>query len=200
MPSRTAVSTGAAMPRRITLCALATALIATAAMTPLTVRAADPVLMFLLGFARNLLESHAMRPRAPEAPPPVPDTYPGTTVEPALLQRLIDDCFLYLSERQRREIFASLHESLMNPKNAAMRAPMIEYFATRALSVRAMQLRLAQLTDRDKRVLVNEFSKETQGLADDERTQLAGLLRDGLLPVPSDLGAMLLASLDDKPR
>ena len=188
------------MPRRLVLPGLTALTIAAAAAMPAPARAADPVLMFLLSFARDMIEQHAARRN--DAPPVIviPDTYPGTTVEPALVRRLIDDCFIYLSERQREEVFAALHEALMDPRNAAVRAPMIEHFASRALAVRAMQLRLAQLTERDKRVLATEFRAETKSLDDEERTLLAGLLRQGLLPVPADLGAMLLATIDDRLR
>lgn len=191
------------MSRRLVqraLPALTAAAIAAATAMPAPARAADPVLMFLLSFARDLIEQHAAKRN--DAPPVivVPDTYPGTTVEPALVRRLIDDCFIYLSESQRQEIFTALHEALMDPRNAAVRAPMIEHFASRALAARAMQLRLAQFTDRDKQVLASEFRAEAQSLDDEERSMLVGLLRQGLLPVPADINAMLLASIDERLR
>ena len=113
---------------------------------------ADPVLMFLLSMARQLIEDRVDNP--PRAPfTPLPDAalaYPGTTVEPDQLRRLIDDSFLYLGESQRREIFESLHAALSDPKNAAMRGSMIDYFVNRALTVREAQRRLALLSQREK--------------------------------------------------
>lgn len=161
--------------------------------------AADPILMFLLSVAREMVESHAARTRAAPAPELVPDmerVYPGTAVEPEHLRRLIDDSFLYLTEAQRKEIFDALHEALMDPKNAAVRGTMIHYFAEKALTVRAAQLKLSQLSSRDKERLAAEFRKEVGSLSDEDQTQLGELLRSGLLPVPSDLNQLLLAAFD----
>ena len=50
-----------------------------------TPAAADPILMFLLGIAREMIIEHANRPRLPAAPEYVPDmerVYKGTIVEP----------------------------------------------------------------------------------------------------------------------
>ena len=165
-----------------------------------TPAAADPILMFLLSVAREMVEAHAARTRAaPAAPELVPDmerVYPGTAVEPEHLRRLIDDSFLYLDADQRKEIFGSMHEALSNPKNAAVRGAMLNYFAERALAVRAAQLQLSQLSARDKERLAAEFRKEISSLSDEDQTQLGELLRSGLLPVPSDLNQMLLATFD----
>lgn len=159
---------------------------------------ADPILMFLLGMAREMIEAHASR-AAVRSDAPMPDmarVYPGTAVEPDHLRRLIDDSFLYLSGEQRREIFDALHAALSNPKNAAVRGAMIEYFAQKALTVRAAQIRLSQLSWREKELLAAEFRKEIAPLSDEEKTHLGELLRQGLLPVPSDLNQLLLAAFD----
>jgi hypothetical protein len=159
-------------------------------------RAADPILMFLLSVARemvtNAITSHLAQPRVPE--PAV--TYPGTAVEPAHLRRLIDECFFYLSSAQRAEIFESLNAELLKPKNAAVRGPMIEYFADRALQVRAAQMRIAQLSYREKQQLAEEFRRETAAIPGEERARLQEVLERGLLPVPSDLNQLLLAALE----
>jgi hypothetical protein len=185
--------------RGIVFAAIAAAL-GCGALAPRRAAAADPIMMFLMSLARDLIEQHAVRRHTmPPSPEPIPETYPGTLVEPKLLRRLIDDSFLYLSEPQRHEIFMALHETLMDPKNAALRASLIEYFASRALSVRALQLRLAQLGSRDKEQLALEFRKEVSELSAQERTQIAQLLRQGMLPVPPDLGALLLAEVQSAP-
>ena len=187
---------GGGLRRSVLLCSIA-AVIGCGALAPRTAAAADPILMFILSFARDMIEQHAARQAALPAPlPPIPEVYPGTLVEPKLVRRLIDDSFIYLSERQRVEIFDALHRTLMDPKNAVMRASLIEYFASRALAVRAVQLRLAQLSSRDKEQLAFEFRKEIADLPGEDRTQLAALLRQGLLPVPADLSALLLAAAE----
>jgi hypothetical protein len=154
--------------------------------------------MLLLGVARDMIESHASKRDIP-APAYVPDlakVYQGTTVEPDHLRRLIDDSFPYLSDAQRKEIFASLNEALADPKNAAMRATLIQYFIERALTVRAAQMKLAEMSWREKQQLAGEFRKEIATLSDEDRAQLGELLRSGMLPVPTDLNQLLLAAFE----
>ena len=163
-----------------------------------TPAAADPLLMLLLGVARDMIESHASKRDIP-APAYVPDlakVYQGTTVEPDHLRRLINDSFPYLSDAQRKEIFASLNEALADPKNAAMRATLIQYFIERALTVRAAQMKLAEMSWREKQQLAGEFRKEIATLSDEDRAQLGELLRSGMLPVPTDLNQLLLAAFE----
>jgi hypothetical protein len=160
---------------------------------------ADPILMFLIGVAREMVISHGTGSRAdrPEAPlPDVTKVYPGTSVEPEHLRRLIDDSFLYLSDGQRREIFDALHAALLNPRNAAVRGAMIEYFAEKALTIRAAQLKLARMPWQDKQRMAEEFKADIAGLSAEDQAQLGDLLRSGLLPVPNDLNQLLLAAFD----
>jgi len=159
--------------------------------------------MFLLGIARDMVLNHAqMRdsyPRVPEQPmPDFAQVYPGTSVEPDVLRRLIDDSFLYLNSSQRREIFESLNAALLNPRNAAVRGTMIEYFAEKALLVRAAQLQLAKMPYSEKQRMAAEFKAEIASLEQEDREQLGQLLRSGLLPVPSDLNQLLLAAFDGR--
>ena len=163
-----------------------------------TPAAADPLVMLLLGIARDMIVEHASKRDTP-APAYVPDlakVYQGTTVEPDHLRRLIDDSFPYLSDGQRKEVFASLNEALADPKNAAMRATLIQYFVERALTVRTAQMQLAELPWREKQRLAGEFRKEIATLSDEDRAQLGVLLRSGMLPVPTDLNQLLLAAFD----
>ncbi|HEY6967047.1 MAG TPA: hypothetical protein VI229_06220 [Burkholderiales bacterium] len=162
---------------------------------------ADPILLFLIGIARDMVINHAMSGERPPAEPvlPLPDfsrVYPGTSVEPEVLRRLIDDSFLYLSDKQRQEIFDQLNAALLNPKNAAVRGTMIEYFAEKALAVRAAQLQLAKMPYSEKQRLAAEFKADIAGLPAEDRDQLGKLLRGNLLPVPSDLNQLLLAAFD----
>ena len=158
--------------------------------------AADPIVMLLLGIAREMV-FNAVRERlmAPSEPEPPPSLYPGTTVEPAQLRRLIDEGFSYLSRGQREEVFESLHASLMDPKNAGVRASMIEYFAERAVAMRIAQDRLASLSGAEKSRLAAEFRQQVAELSPEETAQLAELLRRQVLPVPRDLNDLLLGEL-----
>jgi hypothetical protein len=167
------------------------------ALGTLPARAVDPFAMFLIGIARDMIINYANSPREkPEEPlPDLKLVYPGTTVEPEHLRKLIDDSFMYLSDGQRREIFEQLHAALMDPKNAAVRGPMIEYFARRALTIRAAQLHLAKLSWPEKERLAAEFKVAYAELPAEEQKQLGDVVRRGLLPVPSDLGELLAAAV-----
>lgn len=166
--------------------------------------ALDPVLMFLLSAARELIASAARerdRAPAPAAPVPAPlpsDRYPGTAVQPAQLRRVVDECFGYLSQAQRAEIFESLHATLLDPKNAAQRGAMIDYFITRAIAVREAQQRLAQLSGTEQERLVAEFGTAVAAMPREEAEQLAELLRRRVLPVPDELGTKLLAAISTR--
>jgi hypothetical protein len=159
--------------------------------------AVDPVLMFLLSMAREAVAASLRKsPPAPALPEPSAQTYPGTLVEPEHVRRLIDEGFGYLSSAQREEIFHSLHAALADPKNAALRGPMIEHFAVRAAAMREARERLARMSPREKALLASDFRKSLATLPPEEAQRLLELLRQGLLPVPSDLGEMLLGAAE----
>lgn len=150
--------------------------------------------MFLVGFARNLAESsQARRAGAPDLVLPRPATYPGTHVQPAHLQRLVNDCFTHLTEAQRSEIFETLNSELLKPANAAVRGEMIQYFAQTALQVRALQMRLNQLSAPEKDAMAAELGQTLAGLPASERLQVEAIIRKRLLPVPSDIGERFAA-------
>jgi hypothetical protein len=159
--------------------------------------AIDPLIMFLLNAASEAAMRTAER-NAMQAPPPAPPpdrNYPGTQVEPAQLRKLIDDSFLHLSSAQKKEVFDKLNTALLDPKNAAVRAPMIEHFTVRALQVRAAQQYITALPPADKQRLAREFRREAEALPLEDQAKLAALLRQGLLPVPRDFNQLLLATL-----
>lgn len=163
---------------------------------------ADPLLMFLLGVARDMVASSIKRDAAarPPAPEPAPEVYAGTSIQPAHVRQLIDENFSYLSTDQRDEVFQSLHAELVKPKNAAVRVPLIEYFAERAYQVRAARARLAQLSRAEMQGMAAEFSRQVRGITDEDREQLREVLRRGLLPVPDALGEMMLTALGPAPE
>jgi hypothetical protein len=154
--------------------------------------------MFLVSIAREMVIKHVTSPRTePEAVlPDLSRVYPGTAVEPDHIRRLIDDSFLYLNDSQRKEIFDSLNAALLDPKSAAVHGAMIEYFAEKALTVRAAQLELAKMPWREKQRLAEEFRNDLASLPAEDKEQLGDLLRGGLLPVPSDLNQLLLAAFE----
>ena len=154
---------------------------------------ADPLLMFLLSMAKEM----ATMPAAPSAlPQPLPETYPGTTVEPRRLRGLIDESFVYLSQAQRAEVFEALNAELLKPQNAAIRGPMLEQFAQRALEVRLAQERLEKLSAQEKRILATEFQKEVKALPPEDLLQVRQAVEKNVLPVPSDLNRLLLAAFE----
>ena len=73
---------------------------------------------------------------------------------------------------------------------------MIEYFADKALTIRAAQLQLAKMPWSEKERLANEFKAEAAALSAEDQDQLGKLLRSGMLPVPSDLNQLLIAAFD----
>lgn len=158
---------------------------------------ADPLLMFLLSVAREMVTSAVKRDLAsrPAVPDPLPEVYGGTTVQPDQLRALIDDAFSYLGPDQRDEVFQSLHAELIKPKNAAVRAPLIQYFAERAVAVRSARARLARLSQAEMGLMAAEFGRQVRDITDEDRDQLREVLRMGLLPVPDALGSMMLAAL-----
>ena len=160
--------------------------------------AVDPVLMFLFNVARDAIEARENQRQAAPAPEPQvewPETYPGTTVTPGLVKRLIDDCFDYLSASQRSELFRQLNTVLLDPKNALMRAPLIEHFAARAVSVRQARIYLSRLSAHDKEALALQFREELGTLSEEDRARFIDVVRSGLLPVPQDLNQMFLEVL-----
>lgn len=160
--------------------------------------AIDPVLMFLFNVARNAIDAREKaKSSAPVLEPQIewPETYPGTTVTPGLVKRLIDDCFDYLSASQRGELFHQLNTVLLDPKNALVRAPLIEHFAARAVSVRQARIYLSGLSSLDKEALAVQFKEEIGTLSEEDRARFIDVVRSGLLPVPPDLNRMFLAVL-----
>jgi hypothetical protein len=150
--------------------------------------------MFLLSVAKEI----ATLPAAPSAPAAqvLPQTYPGTTVEPSALRRLIDESFVYLSSAQRAEVFDALNAELLKPQNATVRGPMLEQFAERAFEVRRAQQRLEKLSSGEKQVLATEFQKEVKALPPEDLLQVRQAIEKNVLPVPSDLNRLLLAAFD----
>jgi hypothetical protein len=165
-------------------------------------RAFDPFTMIIFGIAREIMyeafqNSQSARPANEQ---PLPEVYPGTMVEPSKLREMIDESFFYLSERRRSEIFLAFHEELLKPKNALVRASMIQYFTERAYAVRSAIDRLSKLTEPEMRQLTTQFAAQVRTLTPEERLQLRKVLDEGLLPVPADLNRMLVVAVAEIPQ
>jgi len=162
---------------------------------------ADPLLMFLFGMAREMMYEGFVNSQKPRSPydEPLPAVYPGTMVEPAKLRQLIDESFIYLSERRRAELFQAFNDELIKPQNAPVRAAMIQYFSEHAYAVRMVMERLSKLHESEMRELAERFVDQARTLPEKDREQLRLVLNEGLLPVPPDLNKILVVAMRDLP-
>jgi hypothetical protein len=165
-------------------------------------RAFEPILMFLFGMAREVMYDAFLNSQKAPQPnsEPLPAVYPGTMVEPRKLRELIDESFYYLSERRREALFQAFNDELIKPKNATVRASMIQYFAEHAFAVRNVMDRLSKLTEPEMRALSEHFAAEARKLPVEDREKLRTVLEEGLLPVPPDLNRMLVVAVAEIPR
>jgi len=165
-------------------------------------RAFEPILMFLFGMAREVMYDAFLNSQKAPQPnsEPLPAVYPGTMVEPRKLRELIDESFYYLSERRREALFQAFNDELIKPKNATVRASMIQYFAEHAFAVRNVMDRLSKLTEPEMRALSEHFAAEARNLPVEDREKLRTVLEEGLLPVPPDLNRMLVVAVAEIPR
>ena len=165
---------------------------------------ADPLLMFLLGFAKNLIESaienNAARP-TPAAPAPLAPAVPAVPGKaPAQLdandlRKLVDESFAYLDPSQRDQLLTGLEQALENPANAAYRAAILNQFVGVAQQVRFIQRQLNRLSAEDKRQLAERFAENYRALAPDQQQALSRQLQARALPLPSDLTDMMLGAV-----
>lgn len=164
-------------------------------------RAFDPILSFLFYMARELMYEGFNNSENPPTRPieTLPAVYPGTMVEPSKLRALIDESFIYLSERRRGLLFQSFHDELIKPENAPVRASMIAYFAEHAFAVRTVMERLSKLNENEMRELSNQFAAQARALSAEDREKLRKVIREGLLPVPPDLNNYLVLAIADLP-
>jgi hypothetical protein len=168
-------------------------------------RAADPLLMFLLGFAKNLIESaienNAARQPIPAAPAPLPPAVPAVPQKaPAQLdandlRKLVDESFAYLDRSQRDQLLTGLEQALENPANAAYRAAILNQFVGVAQQVGFIHRQLNRLSAEDKRQLAERFAENYRALAPDQQQALSRQLQARALPLPSDLTDMMLGAL-----
>lgn len=164
----------------------------------------DPVLMFFLGFARNLIESaieaNAAKPAAPviataPAPLPAPPAKPAAHMDENDLRVLIDDSFGYLSSSQRAELLAGLEKALSDPANTPYREAILTQFVGVARQVGFTQRQLDRLSVEDKQALAQRFALNYRTLPPQHQQALAQQLQARALPLPPDLNDMMLSAL-----
>ena len=187
---------------RLARCALLAALLAPAT----SAHALDPVLMFVLGFAKNLVES-AIERNAANRPPqvtivpalapvvPVVPVKPPAQMDAGDLRALVDESFGYLSATQRGELLAGLDKALADPANAPYRNVLVAQFVGVARQVSFTHRALDRLSSEDKRALAERFAANYRSLAPEQQVALTHQLRARALPLPADLNDMMLSAL-----
>jgi hypothetical protein len=165
---------------------------------PAPAHAADPLLMFFLGFARNLISSaieehNAKSPPRVVAPKPPPKS--AAQFDEADLRALVDDSFAYLSGAQRAELLSGLEKTLSDPANAAQREAILTQFVNVARRIQFTHGQLSLLSGEEKRALAARFADNFRSLTPDQQQALLEQLRLRALPLPADLNDMMLAAL-----
>jgi hypothetical protein len=163
-------------------------------------RSADPLLMFVLGFAKNLIESaierNAARP-TPAVALPAPAAPPKAVarMDEGDLRALVDESFGYLSGAQRAELLAGLDRALADPANGPYREAILTQFVGVARQVSFTHQSLDRLSADDKRALAERFAANYRTLSAEQQQHLTQQLRARALPLPADLNDMMLAAL-----
>lgn len=186
---------------------LRTILFVAALAQPLAARAADPLLMFVLGFAKNLIESSMQEDNGRRGqagggnvpiislPAPLKSQKPPATMDQEDLRVLIDESFLHLSRSQLAELHAGLDKALADPANGAYREAILNQFVAVARQVQFTHAQLNRLSPDEKRLLAERFAANFRTLAPDQQQALLEQLRQRALPLPTDLNDMMLAAL-----
>jgi hypothetical protein len=162
--------------------------------------AADPLLMFVLGFAKNLIESaieaDAAKPKPAAivaAPAPLPKA--PAHMDAADLRALVDESFGYLSAAQRDELLAGLEKALSDPANAPYRNAILAQFVGVASQVKFALQQLDRLSPEDKQALAERFARNYRALSPEYQQAVSQQLRARALPLPADLNDMMLSAL-----
>lgn len=169
--------------------------------------ALEPVLILVLRMLRDQAISTSIergvgvmrqQPSEPQRPfgyalasPPIES---GT--EEQRLRVLIDESFLHLSASQRDSVFAGMQKILRDPQYSASKSQIVAEFSMKARAVRDGYRGLENLSQADKRALATQARQEFSRLPVAERRQMMEVLQSGVLPLPRDLGALMLAELN----
>ncbi len=172
-----------------------------------TAVALEPILILVLRMLRDQAISTSIergvgvmrqQPAAPQQPfgyalasPPIES---GT--EEQRLRALIDESFLHLSASQRDSVFSGMQKILRDPQYANSKSQIVAEFGMKARAVREGYRGLEKLTPVDKRALASQAKEAFSRLPIAERRQIMEVLQSGVLPLPRDLGALMLAELN----
>jgi predicted nucleic acid-binding protein len=166
---------------------------------PAPAQAFDPLTMFLLGFARNLIESaveaHRSRPAPRVIAPPTPTPKAAESLNEAELRALVDESFPHLTRMQREELLASLERTLADPANASQRQLILTQFVNVARQIQFTHVQLNRLSDEEKRVLAERFASNFRTLTPDQQQSLQEQLTQRARPLPVDLNDLMLAAV-----
>jgi hypothetical protein len=160
--------------------------------------AADPLLMFVLGFAKNLIESAIEADAAKPAPTAVvtaPLPKAPAHMDAADLRVVVDESFGYLTAAQRDELLAGLDKALSDPANAPYRDAILAQFLGVARQVSFARQQLERLSPEDKQALTQRFVRNYRALSPEYQQAVSQQLRARALPLPADLNDMMLAAL-----
>ncbi len=179
----------------------------TFALTSLPARGADPILMFVLGFAKNVIESNLEANANKPAPLPLNPLPPLPAVAykaPAAmtnddLRALVEDSFAYLDRAQRVELLTGLEKTLADPALALHREAILGEFVMVARQVGFTHRQLDRLSSAQKRALADQFAANYRSLSPAEQQALMQQLRQRALPLPADLNEMMLTALAAAP-
>ena len=166
---------------------------------PVPAYAVDPLTMFLLGFARNLItsaiESHqkSQPPARVVAPAPAPKA--PTALDESDLRALVDQSFAHLTSAQRNELLASLDKTLSDPANASQRNVILSQFVNVARQFQFNHTQLNRLSTEEKRSLAEQFATNFRSLPPAQQQEVQEQLAQRALPLPADLNDMMLAAL-----
>ena len=192
----------AASPYRSRLALTSLALLVALALPAAPARAFDPLMMFLLGFAKNLIDS-AIEENAARQPPriaivpaaPAPPPKAAAQMDAADLRALVDESFGYLTSAQRTELLAGLEKALADPANEPYRVAIINQFVGVARQVSFTHRSLDRLSTEAKRTLAERFAANYRSLTPEQQQALGQQLRARALPLPADLNDMMLSAL-----
>ena len=191
----------AASPYRSRLALTSLALLVALALPAAPARAFDPLMMFLLGFAKNLIDSaieeNAARqpPRIAIVPAPAPPPKAAAQMDANDLRALVDESFGYLTSAQRAELLAGLEKALAEPANEPYRVAIINQFVGVARQVSFTHSSLDRLSTEAKRALAERFAANYRSLTPEQQQALGQQLRARALPLPADLNDMMLSAL-----
>lgn len=170
--------------------------------------AADPLLMFFLGFLKNVIESNLeaeagrqAMPAPPIADPPQAQVAfkPPAKLTNDDLRTLVHENFAYLSRAQRDELLEGLDKTLADPALAAHRDAVLSEFVAVARQVGFTHRQLDRLSESQKQALADQFVANYRRLPEEHQQQLFARLRQRTLPLPSDLHDMMMTALTASP-